>query len=346
METHESLSETRSPARNIAPRPLPPVSVICSITKTLPDFTSLDSPQSAQQHLYQFGQFAIIHLYHAPVDEIARYDLAEMNLISAFGLPGTQRMDIGRMLARLDDWAKRIAAFTLKNIGVFHARRGEFGFLARYKITAMLHCLTREIGVRYNPERITDPDNFDDPADSFIHGILGPRRLGTSASLPVLLTSLGRRLGYPLKLVLAPSHCFCRWESSKERFNIEYHNEGFNSHSDQHYREWPQPWTAALQKHERKQPTFLISLTPTQELSYCAFTRACQLDIAGRRQEALDTMQAAYRWWPNRGAGVWVTHLLTKAMYPEKNWPHLPSKHTAGPEAVRRLVREKGVVVV
>lgn len=326
MEKPERLTKTISPFRNGDSRILAPLSIICCMEKTLPDFTSLPSGQPAEEHLYQFGEFAITHLYDAPVEEIARYDLAEMNLISAYGLPGAENMDIGALLARLDAWAKQVAAFTLRNIRIFHARRGEFGFLARYQITAMLHCLTKEIGVRYNLERIADPDNFDDPEDSFIHGILGPRRLGTCASLPVLLTSLGRRLGYPLKLVLSPSHCFCRWQSSKERFNIEYHNEGFNSHSDQHYREWPRPWTDRFSKHERKQPMYLISLSPPQELSYCAFTRACQLDIAGRRQEALETMHAAYRLWPNRAAGVWITHLTTKAMYPEKSWPHLPCK--------------------
>jgi len=183
------------------------------------------------------------------------------------------------MLTELDRWAKQVSSYTLKHIKTFHARRAEFGSLARFRVTAMLTCLTRDLGVRYNPERISDPDNFADPQDSFIHGLLGPRRMGTCASLPVLLTALGRRLRYPIKLVLAPQHCFCRWDSSEERFNIEYHQGGLNSHPDEHYGEWPIRWTQGMDEHNRVRPTYLLSLTPQQELAYCAQMRAYQLVV-------------------------------------------------------------------
>jgi hypothetical protein len=109
-------------------------------------------------------------LYNAPAEEIARFDLAEMNLISAYGLPGTEAIDMGGLLARLDAWAKQVDAHTLKHMTFYHARAAAFGSPARFRMTAMIHCLNREIGIRYNRARITDPDNFDDPEDAFIHG--------------------------------------------------------------------------------------------------------------------------------------------------------------------------------
>jgi hypothetical protein len=49
---------------------------------------------------------------------------------------------------------------------------------------------------------------------------LGQRRMGTCSSMPVLYVTLGRRLGYPVKLVTAKAHLFVRWEQTGERFNL------------------------------------------------------------------------------------------------------------------------------
>ena len=270
-----------------------------------------------------------------------------MNLISASGLAGTENMDIGAMLALLDTWADRVRTFTREQMPIFSSRHEEFGdSLARFKMTAMIRVLARDIGIRYNPARITDPDNFTDPEDSFIHGLLRPRRMGTCASLPTFLVALGRRLGYPLKVVLAPAHCFFRWDGLDDRFNIEWHEQGLNTHPDSHYREWPFKWTSKAYERERMQPTFLVSLTPQQELAYCAHTRASQLDIAGRRNEAVAAARVAYRLWPKHAYAVWVTHLTTKTAYPENAFPHLPCKETAGNDAFARLLREKHAVVI
>lgn len=160
----------------------------------------------------------------------------------------------------------------------------------------------------------------------------------------MLAVAIGRRLGYPLRLVLAPAHCFFRWDAPDERFNVEYHEKGMNVQPDEHYEHWPFEWT--LHEHERRRPMFLVSLTPEQELAYCAHTRASQLDIAGRRAEAVSAARVAYRLWPTHPNGVWVTHLMTKAMYPDEPFPHLPCEETAGPAATERMAREKGVVMV
>ncbi len=291
----------------------------------------------AMQHLHPLGRLAIAELYNAPAEAVPRFEIAEMNLISAFGLPGTDGMDMGAMLATLDAWAKRIADHTLRSIHVFHKYRSDYGTLARFRVTAMLQALTREFGVRYNPDRITDPHVWTDPEDSFIHGLLGPKRTGTCSSLPVLLTALGRRMGYPLKLVLAPGHVFCRWDTPGERFNVEYNERGLNSHPDEHYQVWPTRWTPELREHERADPMFLVSLSPQQELALFASLRAHSLDVAERRKEAVWAMRVAYRLWPTHAHGMWINHLATKAAFPDRQYPDRPCDETAGPKAVKRL---------
>ena len=47
--------------------------------------------------------------------------------------------------------------------------------------------------------------------------------------MPILYIAIGRRLGYPLKLVHAHGHDFVRWdEPGGERFNIDATSPGFH----------------------------------------------------------------------------------------------------------------------
>lgn len=300
----------------------------------------MSSIAPAIEHLHPLGRMAIAKLFNALAEAVPRFEFAEMNLIAAYGLPGTEGMDMGALLATLDAWAKRIADHTLRSMRVFHKYRSDYGTLARFRITAMLQALTREYGVRYNPERIADPHVWTDPEDSFLHGVLGPRRTGTCSSLPVLLTALGRRMGYPLKLVLAPGHVFCRWDTPGERFNVEYNERGLNSHPDDYYREWPVSWEPALRERERTSPNYLISLTPQQELSLFASLRSHSLDAAERRQEAVAAMKVAFRYWPTYANGVKVNHLMTKALFPDRQFPDYPCEETAGAAAIKRIEAE------
>ena len=304
------------------------------------------------EHLHQHGRTAIAQLYNAATDKISNYDIAEMNLISAYALPGTDDLDVLRALQTLDEWATHIRKKTARALPLYHAHRDRFASRAQFNLAVLIEALTRDFGIRYNPEFVGEPMErpppLIDPADTFIHGILGPRRMGTCASLPVVIVALGRRLGYPLKLALAPQHAFCRWDSARERFNIEFNEAGLNSHPDEHYREWPFKWPPQLHERERARPYFLVSMTSQQELATFAFNRAVSLDLVGtnRRKEALATMQVAQRLWPAHVHAVWLTHLTTKIMYPERLYPHEPCEETAGKAAMDRLVREKGAVIV
>ncbi|MFW6154292.1 MAG: transglutaminase family protein [Planctomycetota bacterium] len=266
------------------------------------------------EHLHQHGDRAITHLLNSTPEQIARYDVAEMNLVCAYGLPGTKGMDVADMLHLLDVWARRVGTFTHQHWRLYTSGRSGARSAAQFRLVTMFHVITREFGVRYNPERLADPDDFSDAADSFLHGILSRRRMGTCASLPVLFVALGRRLGYPLTLVESPGHLFFRWESPRERFNAEFHDKGLNVQDDDHYRRWPWPWPAELIRREARDPTYLVSLTPTQTLSNFALNRALFLiDIPTRRFEALETMRAACRLWKNHRHDAWLKDVARRA---------------------------------
>lgn len=135
--------------------------------------------------------------------------------------------------------------------------------------------------------------DYSNSKDWFIHGMVsGPG--GTCVSMPILYTVIARRLGYPVKLVLAKEHVFCRWEDAKERLNIEGAGRGMMTYPDEHYRTWPKP----IADDEVAKGAYLKSLTPTEELALCLRTRADCLSYLGRWQEARDLYAEALKRMP------------------------------------------------
>jgi hypothetical protein len=120
------------------------------------------------------------------------------------------------------------------------------------------------------------------------------RRTGTCSSLPVLQVAVGRRLGYPLKLVTTKGHLFVRWEGAGERFNIEAAGQGVSRFTDDYYRRWPLEITAAEEVAEG----YLKSLTPPEELAVFLSIRGMCLREAGRLEEAAAAFAAAARLAP------------------------------------------------
>src|SRR5580658_10246696 len=59
------------------------------------------------KHLYQWGAMALPKLFNSAPREIESYDIAEMNLICALGLPGAEHLNIEALLKLLDICAKR-----------------------------------------------------------------------------------------------------------------------------------------------------------------------------------------------------------------------------------------------
>jgi hypothetical protein len=220
-------------------------------------------------------------------EELAKYDIAEVNLACASGLPGTEKIDVPASLRLLDRWAEQVYDKT-QRCRWFLERPEKYNYSFNlFRIHVMISVLQRDFGVHYNPRCIPE-DSIFQTEDSFIHGILQGTG-GTCASLPVLYTAVGRRLNYPLKLVLSPGHLLFRWDDSNgERFNIAAsNNNGFDNPDDDHYRYHVKGFEMTLR--QEKEGYFLISLSPRQELACFLGTRAFRWLDLGNYQEAVES---------------------------------------------------------
>ena len=155
------------------------------------------------------------------------------------------------------------------------------------------------LSLGYDPAHIEVPgqalesDNsfFSDSKAVFIHGMTRPNGLGTCSSMPVFYVAIGRRLGYPLKLVKAKGHLFARWDEGRSRsFNIECTSIGFVSHTDEEYRTWPAPF----KPDEEQSESYLKSLTPVQELAVFLTIRGECLRSSGDLLKAVGAMAQAF----------------------------------------------------
>ena len=119
--------------------------------------------------------------------------------------------------------------------------------------------------------------------------------------MPVLYVAIGRKLGYPLKLVTTKSHLFLRWEGNGERFNLEATGKGTNRYDDAHFKQWPFPVTDA----EIEADGYLKSLTANEEIALFKSIRGNCLMEARRYTEAEQAYSEAVRLAPrSRGYGL------------------------------------------
>jgi hypothetical protein len=225
-----------------------------------------------------------------PEAELARLDIAAVNLACAVGLPGAERIDYAGCVQTLDRWAGTIKRWTdAAYPEYFLPNPSEFqNSEAYFRIVALVTALQRHCGLKYDPSKIglgpEDPFDFD---EQFIHGVIqGPG--GTCATLPVVFAAVGRRLGYPIRLACARRHLFCRWDDPRtgERLNIEGAGDGFGIFPDDHYRQWPLP--IETEEQERVYG-YLKSFTPRRELANFVGQRGFVLKDHHRYHEAVET---------------------------------------------------------
>src|SRR6516164_8136330 len=174
---------------------------------------------------------------------LSAHDLAAVNLACAVGLSGAEQIDVASCLAMLHHWAEHVHAETERLAGQFESDPAAFeNSWAYFRILVLATVLQQDCRVQYDPELIERDDFFANAEHLFIHGVLQGKG-GTCSSLPPVYVAVGRRLGYPLKLVQTNSHLFARWDDPEtgERFNIECTSRGLNCHSDDYYRGWPFP---------------------------------------------------------------------------------------------------------
>jgi hypothetical protein len=222
-------------------------------------------------------------------DELAKVDIAVLNLVCALGLPGAEEIDIAECVHTLNGWAETVRKWTnaaypqqfLTNPGHY------FGSEAFFKAVCLVNALQKRCGLKYHPAKKglkpEDPFDFD---DYFIWSVLQGVG-GTCATLPVVYAAVGRRLGYPIKLVVTKQHMFARWDdpTNGDRFNIEGTNQGFDSFSDDHYRNWPY----AFPPEDERPRGYLRSFNSSEELANFVNGRARILRDLGHYREAAET---------------------------------------------------------
>ena len=277
-----------------------------------------------------------------PPGKLADVDIAESNLLCAIGLPGAEGLDIDRCLATLDQWAARVAFETHRHFYRLTDPRyaQEYHHSEAYMRTSMLlQVLEQDLGVKYNMAA-KDDFSFKDSSVAFLHGMIpaAGRTVadtpgGTCSSMPVMFVAVGRRLGYPLRLVTAKAHVFARWDGLdhanpawRERFNIEGTGGYFDSYPDDHYKTWPFPVTDA----EVKANGWLQSLTAAEELAMFLASRGHSGLDNGQPAFAARCYENAYRYDPGRPCyRHWFLEAAAKCNY------------KPGTPALARLLAEK-----
>lgn len=213
-----------------------------------------------------------------------------MNLLCVEGLPGYAQVDIAQTQTRLDELAAIVKRETDRHWYrltdpryAAHYRHSE----THFRIELLLQTLQEQCGVKYNRARIDNPI-FSDPKDQFLHGVLDPSHGGTCASMPLVYVAVGRRLGYPLKLVMTRGHLFFRWDDGVHPYtNFDGSGEGIGSDPDEYYRHWPYELTTSdLASRE-----YLVSLSPVEELAIFLAARGhCLMDLH-RFEDAAEAYQ-------------------------------------------------------
>jgi hypothetical protein len=163
--------------------------------------------------------------------------------------------------------------------------------------------LAQDLGIRYNPElalpqldgKIPTLAQGANSKDVFIHGLLEGSHLGTCASMPVLVVTIGRRLGYPVNLAGAKYHLYVRYEDyNGKHFNVEPTvTAGFLTPTDEDYKNGQFKTT----DEEIKGYSWLRPLSNQEVLSDFLNMRAICLGDAKRYDEARQTFLLSASFW-------------------------------------------------
>jgi hypothetical protein len=271
--------------------------------------------------------FTLDRLLALTPEELKDVDIAEMNLLCATGLPGAENLDIGHAMSTLDQWASRVAFETNRHLyRVTDPRYADHYHHSEAYLRAemLVQTLCEDLGVKYDLAA-KDDFSFKDSRVAFIHGMipmpgqtLADTPGGTCASMPVLYVSVGRRLGYPLKLATTKGHVFVRWDGLdnpnaawRERFNMEG-THGFSSFPNDYYKTWPFKLTDA----EVQVQGYLVSLSPAEELAEFLASRGhCGMDT-GNLPFAARCYENACGYDPNRPCyPTWFLEVARKCGY-------------------------------
>lgn len=223
--------------------------------------------------------------------EFGRKDLGLLNLICAPSLPGSERLDIPRCLARLDNLTAFAKGSVERNLHRFPDDPDYAHSEPMWRMALLVSNVKRDFGAAYDPDVRADldakrPSFFTDSRNVFIHGLLADdrsRRWGSCSSIPVLVAAVARRLLYPVGLAVMGRHVFARWDNGEGTcFNVEASNPaGMTVPTDAEYRATYGPMTP----QGERSGFYLRSLHPAEEFAAFLKARVWCLHDAGRYAE-------------------------------------------------------------
>jgi hypothetical protein len=261
-------------------------SILYNLVQPSPSLTLLDERLAVSATAKSMRPEELGKLSDAELNSI---DLSELNLACFRGLPETDAVNIDACIRQLEHWTVSVRLQTEANLYRYFANPTEFeNSEAFFRMLMLVTVLQQDYGVRYNLARVEDVD-FRKPSDLFVHGLLGYGEGGTCVSIPTVYADIAQRLGYPVYLVYAKQHLFCRWDGLGARFNIEGTNQGMNSYPDAHYMKWPLPISA----EEVRTGQYLKNLNKRESLAAFLAIRGHCLEDNGLTDEARDSYRLA-----------------------------------------------------
>jgi len=216
-------------------------------------------------------------------EALNRIDPLVVNLSVAQEIPAFANLDVTRCVRTLDNWAAEIRSDIERHRYRFEQNPAQFNNSdIEYKLTWLVSDVNAVFKIDYD---VLDMD-FRDPSNLFLNGIV-ERRRGTCVSMPLLYVALGWRLGYPIRLVNVPLHCFARWDDGRNRVNIEATGYGQTQPDDHYEREF------FVTRECRDRGGYLSSLTTRQTLALMLLARAGYWKAHGEtRREVEDALRA------------------------------------------------------
>ncbi len=225
------------------------------------------------------------------------FDVAHLNLAVFYGrAPRDPQRDLEETTI-LQEWVELVRTGIANS---FARHRNTAANLSdpEFAMLVMATVLHRNLQVAYHLSFNEGPYNASDPANLFLSGLLLQRR-GSCVTMPLLTLAIGRRLGYPLHLVLTKRHAFCRWEDSAGvRFNIEAAKHGYGSHSDDYYCTWPAPFSEA----DIRSGVYLRNLTRHEETGFFFYQRGLWKLEEFAFDEAIQAFEMAGYFWAGLAA--------------------------------------------
>jgi hypothetical protein len=235
---------------------------------------------------------AIHELARLSDGDLAALGVAEVSRACMQRLPGADRFDAQAITQTLAEWkglAERHTEASLPRLRQKpeNARLLDEALRARCLVAA----LTGEASVAFDAE-----GKLSGAVAAYFLDGLATTRLGTYATLPVLFAEVGRRLGYPLRLVAAQGrqvggHLFARWhEPAGACFNVDLRSDGYISLPDDAYRTGPLEVTPA----EEERGCLLRSMTPKMELAWLLANRGHYWLQVGNRRAAAEAFAFSF----------------------------------------------------